>query len=149
MDSALYQTGHPKIRVWGTVFPLTLQSAEQDCDDIAFAAQSPLARLTRIYRWSSLPRAEQAEILLIAGAVLGRHNTLSMEHPQSPTASNPQLCLANLCLLRNRDSFSMQTLQLWKGMLLLKFSGDSLKMHSLIPEAFYLHILIDHSSGCD
>lgn len=68
MDSALYQTGHPKIRVWGTVFPLTLQSAEQDCDDIAFAAQSPLARLTRIYRWSSLPRAEQAEILLIASA---------------------------------------------------------------------------------
>ena len=84
-----------------------------------------------------------------------RHGCLfSTEPPRGVTSAAPHLCLANLHLLRNRDGFSAETFQLWKGMLPLKFPQDRPKTHSLPPEVFYLHILTSltardsHSLGC-
>lgn len=128
-------------------FPFTLQWAEQGCDKARFAAWSPgmtnkgvwLEQFTQSWASWEPPGSHPHPGL----AMLHSRDTQGVCPASSETdrhTSDPQLCPADLL----QNSSSMQTIQLWKGMLPLKFPWDWLKMQ---PPSRNLHIFIYLSAG--
>lgn len=127
---------NPQIPAWGQAFPFTLQWAGQDCDK-ANLLPDHLAWLTRVCGWSWTswePPGSHPWPCLDSRDTQGVCSASSGTDRQT---SKPQPYPADQ--LQNRDSSSIQAVQLGKGMLPLKFPWDWLKMQ---PSSRNLHIFI-------